>query len=256
MQKLFRKELNTDVETELAGKTLYVSFTVENLVSKNFELPKEVLQKLEDAMLSITRISLSTDAEIEFTVIEARDPKWGVQTNIIRKMHDLKGLLYWKVSKSDFDERLVLETEKIIESKPRDWHDITLPEFMGRCVASRISLGTRANPFLNVLLGIEKMTSLYDPANKTLTLAVEGSSTLQFASTSSVSMELLRSSICEQMNQIEKKYPAVQTEGSVRDPDWARRVIVKDMNGEKSLEVLKKEWRTDLKSTRKKRRKE
>ncbi|MBI2915675.1 MAG: hypothetical protein HYY07_02310, partial [Elusimicrobia bacterium] len=136
MQKLFRKELNTDVETELAGKTLYVSFTVENLVSKNFELPKEVLQKLEDAMLSITRISLSTDAEIEFTVIEARDPKWGVQTNIIRKMRDLKGLLYWKVSKSDFDERLVLETEKIIESKPRDWHDITLPEFMGRCVAS------------------------------------------------------------------------------------------------------------------------
>ncbi|MBI2915632.1 MAG: hypothetical protein HYY07_02085 [Elusimicrobia bacterium] len=123
-------------------------------------------------------------------------------------------------------------------------------------MASRISLGTRANPFLNVLLGIEKMTSLYDPANKTLTLAVEGSSTLQFASTSSVSMELLRSSICEQMSLIEKKYPAVQTEGSVRDPDWARRVIVKDMNGEKSLEVLKKEWRTDLKSTRKKRRKE
>jgi len=247
VHKLFRKELKVEVQTKLVGKTLYVSFEIENLVSKNFDLPKEVIEKLEDAMISISRISLSTDAEIDFTVIQAEDPKWGVQTNIIRRMKDLRGLMYWGISKQDFDERLVLETEKIVKSDTYQWHDITLPEYMARIVASRISLGSRANPFLSVLLGIEKMSAQIQPESKELIFTVEGASDIPFSSTSSVSMELLRDTIQEQMSQVEKKYPVldqrIQT-SPLRDPDWVTKVIVNNSDGKTLFEIPREEWLT------------
>ena len=226
------------------GQTLYVSFPIQNLVSKNFELPKEVLQKLEDAMLAITRISLSTDANIQFTVLEAKDLKWGVQTTILRRMQDLKGLMYWTVSKQDFDERLVLETKKIVESTSNDWHEIMLSEFMARWVASRISLGTRANPFLGVLLGIEKVNANYNESSRLLTLQIEGASPSLTTSTSSLSMELLQSSIAEQMALVEKKYPAktAQKEESVRDPLWVKEVIIQDSSNKEILRIPKEDW--------------
>ncbi len=244
VKKIFQKELGVEPETKLMGQTLYVSFPIQNLVSKNFELPKEVLQKLEDAMLAITRISLSTDANIQFTVLEAKDLKWGVQTTILRRMQDLKGLMYWTVSKQDFDERLVLETKKIVESTSNDWHEIMLSEFMARWVASRISLGTRANPFLGVLLGIEKVNANYNESSRLLTLQIEGASPSLTTSTSSLSMELLQSSIAEQMALVEKKYPAktAQKEESVRDPLWVKEVIIQDSSNKEILRIPKEDW--------------
>lgn len=247
VHQLFRKELKAEVETKLVGKTLYVSFEIENLVSKNFDLPKEVIEKLEDAMISISRISLSTDAEIAFTVIQAKDLTWGVRTNIIRRMKDLRGLMYWGVSKQDFDERLVLETEKIVKSDSYQWHDITLPEYMGRLVASRISLGSRANPFLSVLLGIEKMSAQVQPEKKELIFIVEGASDIPLSSTSSVSMKLLRDTIQEQMSQVEKKYPVLDQRiqnTPLRDPDWVTKVIVNNSEGKTLFEIPQKEWLT------------
>ena len=254
VKKLFKKELDADVETKLVGKTLYVQFQVENLVGKNFDLPKEVIKKLEDAMLSITRISLSTDAEIDYTVIEARDLTWKVQTCLIRRMPDLKGLIYWKVSKQDFDERLVLETKKIVESESetKKWHDITLPEFMGRLVASRISLGTRANPFLTVLLGIERMTSDYHSSNRTLSLIIENSSDMVSSSTSSVSLGLLKDTVSEQIAQAEKKYVDAapngtnifrkKTGGRPQNQNWAAEVLIEDSKGNVLLRIPREEW--------------
>ncbi len=253
VKKIFQKELGVEPETELIGQTLYVSFPLENMVSQTFELPKEVVQKLEDAMLAITRISLSTDANIQFTVLEARDLKWGVQTTIIRRMQDLKGLMYWGVSKQDFDERLVLETKKIVESSTVSWQDITLPEFMARWVASRISLGTRANPFLGVLLGIEKVNAQLDQPNRLLTLQIEGASTSVVYSTSSLSMDLLKSSIGEQMSLIEKKYPAKsngKSDQELRDPDWVKEIVVQDPLKKEVMRISKEEWtRSEAKTT-------
>src|SRR3989344_4834537 len=62
VKELFKKELDVEVRTKLVGKTLYVAFELENLVTKNLELPRETTEKLEGAMLSVSRIALSTDA--------------------------------------------------------------------------------------------------------------------------------------------------------------------------------------------------
>lgn len=241
IQKLFKKELGVPVRTALIGKTLYVSFEVENMVTANLDLPRDVTEKLEDAMISISRIALSTDADIDITVIEAQDLTWGVETIVVRRMDDLKGLFYWKISKTDFDERLILETGKIAQKDgipEADWHDITLPEFMARWIASRINLGTRANPFLNVLLGIEKMTADYDPDRRSLDLIIKTSSKFSSTSTSTVALALLRGSVIEQAQQVEKKYLRDLSDGE----DWARGLTVRDSNGATLLEIQREEW--------------
>ena len=254
VKALFRKEMGAEIQTALAGKTLYVSFEIRNMITTSFDLPKEVTDQLESAMLSISRISLSTDAEIDFTVIEARDLAWGVETVLIRRMQDLKDLFYWRISKADFDERLVLETRKMPARKfsgadglreDRDWRNISLPEYMGRLVASRISLGTKANPFLSVLLGIEKVTADYDPSAKTVAFTVDSGSSFVAPSTASVILDLLRNSVTEQMAHVEKKYFR-----GLEGKEWAKDLIVRNLNGDVLFRLSRKEWISEEKIKR------
>jgi hypothetical protein len=241
--------MNVEAQARLAGKTLYVSFEIQNMVTASFDLPKEVTDNLESAMLSISRIALSTDAKIDFTVIEAEDLSWGVETILIRRMQDLKDLFYWRISKSDFDERLILETRKIpAGEKPagKDWRDISLPEFMSRLVASRISLGTKANPILNVLFGIEKMTAQYDGEGKTVSFTADTSPDVPSSSTSSVTLSLLKSSVLEQMARVEKKY----LRGPGAQEAWAESAFVRNINGDVLFQASREEWLSSEKPVR------
>ena len=251
IQKLFKKEVGTDrVTSAMVGRTLYVSFPIENLVTTDLDLPRDVIDKLENAMLSVTRIALSTDENIEFTVLEAKDNAWGVQTTLIRRIEDLKFMYYWKISKQDFDERFILETRRFHpgEKEPAAWRELTLPEFMARWVAFRISFGSRANPFLGILLGAEKVTADYDSKKRVLTLLVEGSETLKPLPASPVSVELLRTSIFEQMNKVETKYLS-----RLADPkDWAGVLVVKNTKGEVLFQAEREEWKEANKKKQKK----
>lgn len=246
VRKLFQKELKSDVETQLVGKTLYVSFQLDNLVSKNFDLPKDAIEKLEDGMLSISRIALSTDADIEYTVIEARDRDWSVQTRLIRKMRDLKDLFYWRISKPDFDERLVLETRRADSpagSPSRaDWTDIDVSDYMGRWVASRINLGARTNPFLGVLLNIERVDPRYDEASRTLELTAISYGHWSSTATSSLTLEFFKDSIEEQMALAEKKYMRGPSADQGPKGGWAERVVVKDGRGTRLFELHRADW--------------
>ena len=253
VRDLFRKELGVEVDTQLSGRTIYVAFEIEKLVTKNLELPKDATDKLESAMLSISRIALSTDADIKYTVIEANDFALGIRIELVRKMQDLKDLFYWKISKPDFDERLILEVVKISDDYGRSavssapsrgaadvfagekslWHDLSLPEFMGRLVASRINMGVRTNPFLSILLGVEKVIPRFDEDGKTLYLAVESYSKPKGVADSSIAMDFLSDTIKEQMSRIGAKY---------EDPEWAKSVVVQDLDGRALLEIKRDDW--------------
>ncbi len=244
IQKLFREELEVECESKLAGKTLYISFPIQGLISENFELSKEVATSLENAMLSISRIALSTNAEIDYTVLEAVDRTWGVRAHLVRRLQDLKDLIYWRISKNDFDERLILEINKeknadsagelkaSTDSAER-WNDLSLPEFMGRWVASRINIGSRSNPFLGVLLGIEKLTPKMEDEGRTLALEVSHYESASSSGTASVSISLIRNTLVEQLSAVEKKYPA---------GNWVDRVVVRNVRGGTMLEIPREEW--------------
>src|SRR5689334_14755097 len=77
VKELCKKEYNLDVDSRLVGRTLYVSCVLDGLVGHDLGLQGETLDKLEGAMLSATRVALSTDAEVNFLLLKARDSRLG-----------------------------------------------------------------------------------------------------------------------------------------------------------------------------------
>jgi hypothetical protein len=238
IRELFKKEVGTeDVLHKVAGRTLYVSFPIENMVSPTLDLPKDVLEKIEDAMISIARIGMSTDESLDFIILNARDNTWGVETTLVRRIEDLKFLYYMKISKTDFDERFILETKNFdLEKDPpeRDWNGMTLQEYMARWVAFRIGLGSQSNPFLNVLMGIHKVSFAYDSAKLALTLQVDGSN-------SGLQEQFLKAAVFEQMKKAETKYLSRLPKGE----SWAQTLRVEDNKGGLIFSADRGEWIKD-----------
>ncbi len=243
IKKLFKNEVGTEtVQSRVVGKTLFVAFPIEGMVTTSLDLPKDVTEKLENAMLSLTRIAMSTDEKLDFTVLEASDNTWGVRTTFIRRIEDLKFMYYYKISRSDFDERFILETSKFDPQEnapPAEPRDLSLPDFMARWVAFRINFGSRTNLFLGAILGVDKVTPAYDAASHTLALSVHGSEDYETnRSSSSLSAQLLKNSVFEQMKKVEKKYALRLPKGE----GWAQNLTVKNAKGALLFTAVRREW--------------
>ncbi len=147
-----------DVDTRLVGKTLYVGTVLDGLVGQDLSLRMEMLNKLEGAMLNSVRVALSTDAELNFLVLKARDSRLGVSMTLIRYFPDVKSLLYYRISRSDSEDRLVFETINSAEQEsPDSWKDITMTEFYARLAASRMGRLLSSNPLVGVFLQIHRV---------------------------------------------------------------------------------------------------
>ncbi|OGR84490.1 MAG: hypothetical protein A2901_01365 [Elusimicrobia bacterium RIFCSPLOWO2_01_FULL_54_10] len=242
IRELFKKEVQTeDVRVRVAGKTLYVSFQIDNMVSATLDLPKEVTERLENAMLSLTRVAMSTDEKIDFIVLDARDDAWGVQTTFIRRTEDLRFLYYMTISKGDFDERFILETRRFDPKTelPEDgWTGLTLQEYMGRWVAFRLGLGAQTNPFTAALLGVKRVTSAYDAAKQTVTLTLESDEDEDSETGTKLRAQFLKDAALEQMKKVESKYLSrlPSKEG------WAQTLDVRDEKGGTLFTALRDEW--------------
>ena len=160
LAKMIKKDYKIDSRVVLRGKTLYLDLFLTGIASTDPKMLNNILKKIQGAMLSITRVSLSSDAKIEYMVVNARDASWSLNIRLIQRLEDVKGLLYQKISKSDYEGRLVLEIETLnragaggLSSVVGDMqYDMTLEEFMGRLMVSQINMASRTNPFLSVLL--------------------------------------------------------------------------------------------------------
>ncbi len=267
VEKLISKELGAESHSQLVGRTLYVSLPIHGIMTDGLEISKNVIEQVENAMIALSRVALSSDADVQFIVIEALDVQWGVRMRILRKMQDLKDLFYWRISKPDFDERLVLNMDRAPElevssqtSTPSRaakakaplknlWHDISLQEYMGELIASRLNSGAQSNPILNLLLGIDKITPKLDLDTGELELIVSGAAMNE--SPSAISLNLLKSSIVEQTAMVEKKYLTrsannenkIPLEERLKTFAWIRTISVLTQDGEEVLNLKAGDWR-------------
>jgi hypothetical protein len=80
------------------------------------------------------------------------------RSTLLRYIPDIKGLIYTRFSRTDFENRLVLESDTIAsEDEDNRWHEITMPEFMARLVASRLQRQLTSNPLVGVFLKVESL---------------------------------------------------------------------------------------------------
>ena len=159
IEKLLKKEYKLNGHAALVGQTVYLEIDLEGLISPEQKVLTEILKKVQGASLIITRVSLSSDAKIKNMVLVVNEPKFDLNLRIIQRVEDIKGFIYQKISKADYEERLILEIEPS-ENKPYTLEvevsrnkDLDTKEFVGRLIVSQINMLSRSNPFLAVVLG-------------------------------------------------------------------------------------------------------
>jgi len=154
IQALVKKEYNLESKASLVGNTLYLDIKLEDISSTEGKKLTAMLEKLQGAVLSIVRVSLSTDAKVNFMVVTASDPIWKLGIRIIEQLQDIKDYLYMKISRGDYEGRLVMEID-IGNDGAINYtgnKEITFDEFIGRLVVSQYNMVLRSNPFLSILM--------------------------------------------------------------------------------------------------------
>ncbi|MFH0948480.1 MAG: hypothetical protein V1833_05735 [Elusimicrobiota bacterium] len=148
-QKILKKEYNLDGKIKLVGATLYLEVDLPELISTEKDLPGKILKKLNGAILTIVRISLSSDAKIDTLITVAKVKDYDFCVRIIQRLDDIKGLLYLKISKSDYEDRSILE---MLPYSGLNYTDLTLKEFAARLLVSQYNMLLKTNPFVSALL--------------------------------------------------------------------------------------------------------
>jgi hypothetical protein len=161
VQKVVKKEYGLDGKAQLSGDTLYLDVKLSGLTTTNTKDLTEVMQKVQGAVLAVTRVALSSDAKILYLVVSASDPAWKLNMRIVQRLQDVKEFLYQKISRNDYEDRLVLEIDTGEEGdmplQPQLHRNIELGEFVGRLIVSQFNTLSRNNPFLSVLLDNSKL---------------------------------------------------------------------------------------------------
>jgi len=193
-------------------------------------------------MLSTTRVALSTDATVRFIVVKAHDPRVKVTATLIRHFPDIKKLIYFGISRANFEERLVLEMEYSPEElAEEDWEDLTLLQFQARLVASRLKLQFTGNPLLNAFLQIQSIKG--DLLQDTLFLRVNDVDTEE--GTSDLLRELLETAVRDMVLDVLDKY---------QSHEEIRRVVVETDSGQRilafDLDQTGKETKENVKASR------
>jgi len=149
--KILKKEYKLDGRAKLVGNTLYLDIELPELfsVEETENLPKKVLKKLQGAVLTVVRISLSSDAKIDFVVTIAYAKDYDFCVRIIERIKDIKDFLYMRISRSNYEQRLILE---MLPYSKITYDNITLKEFAARLMVSRYNMTLKSNPFVAALL--------------------------------------------------------------------------------------------------------
>jgi len=222
---LCRKEYGIEAHGKLLGKTLYVACSLDGLVGQDLELQQQALKKLEGAMLSATRISLSTDAEVDFVALIAHDPRLKVNVSLLRYLPDIKSLIYLRIPRSDFEERLVMETGNSGEDlgTDEDWHDVSMAEFLARLTASRLQRQVSGNPLVSTFFNIRDVRGHVRDGELTLTLEK-----FEDAADAEVMGDILRSSVERVAADVIRKY---------NGKDFIHNVVVEEDSGRRLFEI-------------------
>ena len=73
--KLCKDEYGLDVDVKIIGSTLGVFVPIEGLIDPDLKLNKDAGEKIENAALSIHRVTMSTDRNLKFYTLTVRDTK-------------------------------------------------------------------------------------------------------------------------------------------------------------------------------------
>lgn len=151
---LIKQETGKDCSIFEFGSTLYLDVCFEELATNDKQKITEIYESLQKIVSTIVRVPLSSDANVEYIVISAFDPKYQTLLRIFENIDDLKLYSNMLISREDYADRQLMEFEgpkrakEVIENK----YAITKEEYVARLIISQLNNSARANPFLATLI--------------------------------------------------------------------------------------------------------
>ncbi|MCX5678794.1 MAG: hypothetical protein NTY76_06775 [Candidatus Omnitrophica bacterium] len=108
--RLCKNEYNIDVKVRTSGKTVAIYMPLDDLMDFTFSLTPSATEKLNDVIMSVTRVVLSTDANYDFYCIIAHDVRVPeIQVIIIKYVDDVKRVFLGDISRGEFGKRMIID---------------------------------------------------------------------------------------------------------------------------------------------------
>ncbi|MFC1590368.1 hypothetical protein ACFL42_02600 [Candidatus Omnitrophota bacterium] len=105
-----KREYDIDVKVTTIGKTIAIYLPLHNLLDFTFTVTKESSEKINDVLLSVTRVAISTNADFDFYCVIAHDVRLPeIQIVIVKSVEDVKRFLLSDVSRGDYSKRMLID---------------------------------------------------------------------------------------------------------------------------------------------------
>ena len=142
--KMCKTEYGMDVDASIAGSTLGIYLPITNLFDVTLNLSEKAQDKVQNVLLSASRVALSTDADIKFYCVIAQDAEIPeIQLVIIKYVDDVKRAFYRDISRGEYFKRTLIDINENPQSKKekaivevfekmeldQNWQDKVLDDF-------------------------------------------------------------------------------------------------------------------------------
>lgn len=108
--RVCKKEYKIDVKVATVGKTVVIYAPLQELWDPMFALTKRAGDELNDIILTVSRVSLSTDADYNFYVVIAHDVRIPeIQIIIVKSVLDVKRFMLNDISRGEFSKRMLID---------------------------------------------------------------------------------------------------------------------------------------------------
>ncbi|MEW6517712.1 MAG: hypothetical protein AB1439_12510 [candidate division FCPU426 bacterium] len=148
--KICRAEYKVQVQVKASGTTIGALVVTPNSLLKDLSFSDQALNKIENVMLTTSRVTLSSQFPYEFFVVTLRDPTLGVEVSFVRYIKDIRRLIMDDISRTDYFQRLLIDVRAETPAEagnvpmfaPKAWR---LSEFLSRQIAERVRTQLQAS---------------------------------------------------------------------------------------------------------------
>lgn len=108
--RVCKREYKLDVKVGTMGKTVAIYVPLQELWDMTFALTKRAGEEINDVILTVSRVALSTDANYDFYVVIAHDVRIPeIQIIIIKSVDDVKRFMLNDISRGEFSKRMLID---------------------------------------------------------------------------------------------------------------------------------------------------
>ena len=108
--RICKKEYKLDVKVITVGKTIAIYAPLPDLLDFTFAITQTASEKINDVILSVSRVALSSDANYDFYCVIAHDIRIPeIQIVIIKSVDDVKRFLLNDISRGDYSKRMLVD---------------------------------------------------------------------------------------------------------------------------------------------------